>query len=221
MRAIHTLFIGLVCFGLSAGAMAQKPNERDDQSDMQEGETRQECTTQGIVTNCFTVGPGTFHEMYQEIQRLRAVPRSADADVIANFEQAGEDLAPPFYMEWARRVLERDPEQAAYFALLSRLRMVYDGNRCVDRSAGQGMIYILQMYADTVAAIPQDVKLSAITRLRDDGRVFAGTNSAWWICSHGIRRSTETISQEDVLQVQDSISQALDQMVTQLQSEEE
>ncbi len=215
-----------LCVVLGSAAFAQKPGapQQDDRLGM-------ECTTEGRVTNCRTVGAGTFSEVWDRAERLRRRPASQSAAVLAELRSEGDALPPPLFMEIAQRLLPEDRQQAAYYHIVSIQRMRYDGARCADTTAGQGAIFFGQMHSNLSELWnDEELRLAAYRRLRDEDSTFDSTHSAWWLCSHGIRASMGgmrgerggqdfLVSDERLAEIQSTMRGALDTWIEEMSAE--
>src|SRR5258708_4985153 len=76
-------------------------------------------------------------------------PDSENDALIALLERNANDLPPPFLYELARRLWARNPDVAFEWYAVAFIRGVYDGERCSDRTARQGLDYVRNI-ADNV-----------------------------------------------------------------------
>jgi hypothetical protein len=127
-------------------------------------------------------------EQVNAIRALHERPASEDDAIIPMLVRNANDLSPAFLYELARRLWERDRDQAFEWFAVAFIRSHYDGYRCVDRSAHQGVEYIRAIAQNVMDGSRQARAAYGRAGLRAFARpdVFAGTASPRWICVHGI-----------------------------------
>lgn len=77
----------------------------------------------------------------RHFEELHERPFSENVFVIPWLKDNIYDLPPPYLYELARRVFQTDPEEACVWFWLGSIRCRYDAYRCVDKTAGQGILY--------------------------------------------------------------------------------
>lgn len=147
-------------------------------------------TQQGDVTHINIAGPGTFNAIVEEVLALRQRGADADPEILAMIEAGRETLPPPYYLEAFRRSCQTDVEAAREWIALYSIRSRYDGARCVDPTAMQGLQVALMALAapecrtsDLTAA---GKSLDTLERILEEETLFSSTASPWWICSNGM-----------------------------------
>lgn len=119
-------------------------------------------------------------------RELRARPDD-DAAVISQLKAGQLDQPPYFLLELARRLLPTDKTAATEFWLLARVRMLYDGQRCTDRTAMADFNMRFFATPETEAITADRAAMdAAAARLMKRNDLFAGRADPWWICLHGI-----------------------------------
>jgi hypothetical protein len=119
-------------------------------------------------------------------RELRTRPDD-DAAVIAQLKAGQLDQPPYFLLELARRLLPTDKAAATEYWLLARVRMLYDGQRCTDRSAMADFNMRFFATPETEAITADRAAMdAAAAKLLKRGDLFVGRADPWWICLHGI-----------------------------------
>jgi hypothetical protein len=144
----------------------------------------------GAVTELHVGGPGSWGEVTASLQKLLA-DRSRAAGVPAPSAAERDALPPPLLLERGYRVLKADRKQGHYLIALAKMRMRWDGLQCKDPTAPQGMIVVQLMIHDAgvdPGSEPGDQAdgVQMMKKILDEGTVFTGTTSPWWLCSNGL-----------------------------------
>lgn len=131
----------------------------------------------------------------EALRALLALPADQDDVVIDMLLRNAADVTPPFLYELARRLWVRDRDLAFEWYAVAFIRGAYDGDRCVDRSARQGLNYFREIARNVIEGIQQDRPGFGRAGLRAFARsdVFSGTASPHWICGHGVGAYTATL----------------------------
>lgn len=119
---------------------------------------------------------------------IRKLPASQDEAVIAWAQRHERHLTPVFLFEMARRLWDKNHEEAFEWYALASIRARYDAMRCTDSSAPQGVLMLPQAAQNVLEGIEKERKLFGTAGLRAlaQPRAFTSSVSPWWICSHGM-----------------------------------
>lgn len=131
---------------------------------------------------------------------VRSLPSSENARVIQWLKQNQKDLQPGFLYELSRRLFESDKREAMVWFTVARVRARYDGFRCADKTAAQGILYLpviakpLPAYMREHRSEYRDAGLEALAR----PDLFESNVSPWWICSHGMNAVMDAIQNQEI-----------------------
>jgi hypothetical protein len=141
------------------------------------------------ITNILVYDPD-LEKQQQLYQLVRSRPASEDGVILPWLESHAAKLTPIFSYELARRLWDQGRRDDAFeWYALAGIRARYDGLRCVDTTAAQGIAFLPQAAVDVARGIAAHRAEYGRAGLRALARpdLFAATVSPWWICSHGIR----------------------------------
>ncbi|WP_394694278.1 hypothetical protein [Hyphobacterium sp.] len=142
----------------------------------------------------FVVGDGAWGEVLAEMGVMRGEDRSRDREIAEQLYNARNEIPAAYLFEAARRYASFDPDQAVYVFFLARGRALYDALRCLDSTATNGVPIVTDMAGGEVASfmnISDDGQSfanvtrmqAALDRLQENGEIFTGEFTPWWICS--------------------------------------
>ncbi len=151
-----------------------------------------------------------------------------DENVISFIKTYQLKLPPAFLYELSERTFTKNVDEALDWFLLANIRARYDGLRCKDMTATQGILYLPDMHAGTVTNyIMKDITVlnAAAARLLQRKDIFSNTADPWWICIHGMRAvldsmygkpSTDYLTDETEWQtLRDKLTASLEKPITQ------
>jgi hypothetical protein len=126
----------------------------------------------------------------KRFQVLRAKP-DTDKSVITELKAGQLDQPPYFLLELSRRLLPVDKAEATEYWLLARIRMIYDVQRCADRSAAADFNMRFFGTPETRTIVEDRQALEAAkARIRLRADLFDGRADPWWACLHGMQAIT-------------------------------
>lgn len=106
----------------------------------------QTLTKKGNITN-FSSGD----EYWESFGMAYRMPRDEDALLAAWIKKHINELPTLFVFELSRRTYPTNPKEALKWFAVARLRMTYDGKRCIELPRGGGITYNLQsLYKEVV-----------------------------------------------------------------------
>lgn len=165
---------------------------------MEDGGTRNPVLTEVTLadgnTTSFVVGDGAWGEVLAEMGVMRGEDSIRDREIAEQLYNARNEIPAAYLFEAARRYASFDPDQAVYVFFLARGRALYDALRCLDSTATNGVPIVTDMAGGEVAAfmnISDDGQAfanvtrmqAALDRLQENGEIFTGGFTPWWICS--------------------------------------
>ena len=133
----------------------------------------------------YIVGEGAWGDVLALVTQIRSNDDPAQNEAIAQELWASRDLNPPIFLfEYARRMVDVDPDAALYGYLLARSRTIYDVDRCLDSTAAPSLMQAV-IFGEEAEALMEDYgRLEAqLSALYSSGEAFTGQHSPWWICS--------------------------------------
>lgn len=108
------------------------------------------------------------------------------------------ELPTPYIYELARRIAPTDPREARILYQLAAIRMIYDGERCADRTAPQGAIgwppLMRQQMNFALTPVPDQAAVTAEVLARE--AALPGDTVPVWLCYHGISGSQAGLAGE-------------------------
>jgi hypothetical protein len=126
---------------------------------------------------------------------VRNIPQAHDAVVTAWIKANSSRLMPAYLYELAGRLWRHDQQQAFEWYAVGSVRARYDALRCLDPTAGQGILVLPRLAEDVAKAVETrraefgEAGLRAMTR----ADLFADAVSPIWICLHGIGALNQAI----------------------------
>lgn len=126
----------------------------------------------------------------QVFAAILKAPSEQNPTIIPWLTANAVNLQPAFQYELARRLWDagRQDDALEWFAV-AWIRAKYDAMRCVDASAGQGILMLPGFAANVQSNFERHRSAFGAAGLRALSRadLFTSTVSPWWICSHGIK----------------------------------
>jgi hypothetical protein len=111
--------------------------------------------------------------------------------VAADLKARLATLPTPYIYELARRIAPADPREARILYQLAAIRMIYDGERCADRTAPQGALgwppLMRQQMKFALTRAPDQAAVTAEVLARE--AALPGDTVPVWLCYHGISGS--------------------------------
>ena len=167
---------------LCGSAQAQAPNAETKQPGIS-------VETNRGITNIQVVDLD-LSKQAQVFAAILKVPSDQNPTIIPWLTANAVNLQPAFQYELARRLWDagRQDDALEWFAV-AWIRSKYDAMRCVDTSAGQGILMLPGFAANVQSNFESNRSAFGAAGLRALSRpdLFTSTVSPWWICSHGIK----------------------------------
>lgn len=144
---------------------------------------------QGSITSILVYDPDLLKQL-EQYQILRTRPATEDGVIVPWLVRNSAGLSPIFTYELARRLWDQGRRDEAFeWYAVAGLRAFYDGFRCTDTTAAQGVMFLPQAAINVAQGIDAHRIEYGRAGLRALKRadLFTSTVSPWWICTHGVR----------------------------------
>ncbi len=137
-------------------------------------------------TNIGLTGEGTYQDIIRNVRTFRNLDSSFDKIFLEQVNKEQLSLAPPYFLEAARRSCKSNPKAAVDWLSLYTIRSRYDAFRCIDKSARgnvQLTLLALQMPECKSAFSDKQLMIDSLAKTIKRKDIFSSNASAWWICS--------------------------------------
>lgn len=146
------------------------------------------------ITDLLVVPPD-LQKQLQLYDELRKRPTAEDHVIVPWLTRHSTELTPVFAYELARRLWDQGRRDDAFeWYNVASIRAGYDGFRCADKTAAQGVMFLPRAATNVAQSIEAHRAAYGLAGLRALARpdLFASRVSPLWICIHGIGVFSDT-----------------------------